>query len=177
MNLIRHEMGMTECSHWFADPKEQIHMCRPPPVRLVSLAGAGGSQDGVGQCPRCPQLPAARAASRRVHPPAGTAGQVCRQLVRQQCGSCKAAAGHGARCPPVPGPVPSPASLGCLHPPLVLAVGTRPGGAVWHRGVWKHPWKKQSENSAALSLPWPSLYNSHLCAGLRLWRKRWWIKG
>ena len=58
MNLIQHETGMTECSHWFADPKEQIHMCPPPheyarsPWQALAAARmASGSAHAAHSCP------------------------------------------------------------------------------------------------------------------------------
>lgn len=65
-----------------------------------------------------PTLPTAPAASRWVHLPSD-AERVCQRLERHQRVRCKAAAGHGARCPPVAGPVPP--WLGRLRPPLLLA--------------------------------------------------------
>lgn len=154
MNLIWHETGTSEHCHWFADPG-------PP---LTGTPGAPGRRwQQAGWSPQLRPAGFTTAQSR-------FAGEAAKRA------SCKAAAGHGARCPLILGPVP-PSLQGCLHPRLMLAVGTCPGGAVWHRGAWKHPWKKQPENSAALSLLRPSLYNSHLFAGLGVRRERWGIKG
>lgn len=156
MNLIWHETGTSERCHLVCRPRSPAHWYAWSPRQAL----AAGRMEPP-------------AASHRVH---HGAEQVCWRLARQRNGRTarlQQGTGHAA----LSFWVLSPPSLGCLHPRLMLAVGTRPGGAVWHRGAWKHPWKKQPENSAALSLLRPSLYNSHLFAGLCVWRERWGIKG
>lgn len=156
MNRIWHEPGMTKRCHWFADPG-------PPLTGTPGLPGRRWQQAGWS-----PQLHPAGFTTAQGRFAGGWRGSETGEL--QGCSRARGTlpSHFGSRPPP---------SLGCLHPRLMLAVGTRPGGAVWHRGVWKHPWKKQPENSAALSVLRPSLYNSHLFAGLCVWREHWGIKG